>query len=218
MNELQIIEYHNTRVVTTKQIAEIYGATPKKVSNNFSAHKSRYTEGKHYFVLQGKELKDFKDLSRNSGQVNNIPKLYLWTERGALLLAKSINTDIAWEAYERLVDFYFTVKDNPPQTTSLSTAVEPPKVPLKISWYQDNIEDIRTLAKRHEVSEKRVLHRVLAYLDDRYNLSAANAIYEREMGCPPDYATDIIAYFPELKEMADEWLDDELMRSVGMDW
>lgn len=218
MNELQVIEYNNLRVVTTKQIAEIYGASPKKVSNNFNANKHRYTEGKHYFVLQGKELKEFKDLSRNSGQVNNIPKLYLWTERGALLLAKSINTDIAWEAYERLVDFYFTVKDNPPQTTSLSTAVEPPRVPLKISWYQDNIEDIRTLAKRHKVSEKRVLHRVLAYLGGRYNLSAANAIYEREMGCPPDYATDIIAYFPELKEMADDYLDTELMKSVGMDW
>lgn len=218
MNELQIIEYHNTRVVTTKQIAEIYGATPKKVSNNFSAHKNRYTEGKHYYVLEGKEKSQFVNRPEIRDSSINAKKLYLWTERGALLLAKSINTDIAWEAYERLVDFYFTVKDNPPQTTTLSTAVEPPKVPLKISWYQDNLEDIKTLAKRHKVSEKRVLHRVLAHLGARYNLSAANAIYEREMGCPPDYATDIIAYFPELKEMADDYLDTELMKSVGMDW
>lgn len=31
---------------------------------------------------------------------------YLWTEKGALLHAKSLNTDKAWEAYEYLVDFY----------------------------------------------------------------------------------------------------------------
>ena len=33
--------------------------------------------------------------------------LYLWTEKGALLHAKSLNTDKAWEVYDYLVDFYF---------------------------------------------------------------------------------------------------------------
>lgn len=51
--ELQIVEYEGVRVATTRQIAEAYGATPKKVSNNFNANKARYTEGKHYFLLQG---------------------------------------------------------------------------------------------------------------------------------------------------------------------
>ena len=37
--------------------------------------------------------------------------LYLWTEKGALLHAKSLNTNKAWEAYEYLVDFYFRVKE-----------------------------------------------------------------------------------------------------------
>ena len=30
--------------------------------------------------------------------------LYLWTEKGALLHAKSLNTDKAWEVYDYLVD------------------------------------------------------------------------------------------------------------------
>lgn len=38
MNDLEITEYNGFRVVTTKQIAEIYGVTPKKVSNNFNAN------------------------------------------------------------------------------------------------------------------------------------------------------------------------------------
>jgi 6-phosphogluconate dehydrogenase (decarboxylating) len=37
--------------------------------------------------------------------------LYLWTEKGALLHAKSLNTDKAWEVYDYLVDFYFRVKE-----------------------------------------------------------------------------------------------------------
>ena len=41
--------------------------------------------------------------------------LYLWTEKGALLHAKSLNTDKAWEVYDYLVDFYFRVKEEPKQ-------------------------------------------------------------------------------------------------------
>lgn len=37
--------------------------------------------------------------------------LYLWTEKGALLHAKSLNTDKAWEVYDYLVDYYFRVKE-----------------------------------------------------------------------------------------------------------
>ena len=36
--------------------------------------------------------------------------LYLWTEKGAFLHAKSLGTDKAWEVYENLVDFYFNKK------------------------------------------------------------------------------------------------------------
>ncbi|MCM1507394.1 MAG: hypothetical protein NC177_09715 [Ruminococcus flavefaciens] len=42
---------------------------------------------------------------------SKIRVLYLWTERGALLHAKSINTDKAWEVYEFLVDNYFRVRN-----------------------------------------------------------------------------------------------------------
>ncbi|MDR1208858.1 MAG: hypothetical protein LBK41_00865 [Clostridiales bacterium] len=41
---------------------------------------------------------------------SKLNKLYLWTERGALLHAKSLNTDKAWEVYDRLVETYFRVR------------------------------------------------------------------------------------------------------------
>jgi len=37
--------------------------------------------------------------------------LYLWTEKGAFLHAKSLNTDVAWEVYDQLVDSYFKKQD-----------------------------------------------------------------------------------------------------------
>ena len=106
MNNLQITEYKDIRVLTTQQIAEAYGTDNRVISNNFNRNKDRYTEGKHYICLEGESLKDFKT-NHQFDESSKINKLYLWTEKGAFLHAKSLGTDEAWEVYERLVDFYF---------------------------------------------------------------------------------------------------------------
>ncbi|MBR8680513.1 ORF6N domain-containing protein [Lactococcus lactis subsp. lactis] len=112
MNELQITELNGQRVLTTQQIAEGYGTKTRTIIDNFGNNKSRFMEGKHFFLLEGKELKDFKDSNENFGVVGNrAPKLYLWTEKGALLHAKSLGTDQAWDTYDILVDTYFKVQE-----------------------------------------------------------------------------------------------------------
>lgn len=109
MNNLQPIENNNQRVLTTAQIAEQYGTDAKVISNNFNRNKSRYTEGKHYYCLTGESKRDF--LNRHQIEDGSrATNFYLWTEKGALLHAKSLNTDKAWQAYEVLVDTYFNVR------------------------------------------------------------------------------------------------------------
>jgi phage antirepressor YoqD-like protein len=103
----KIIEKNGARVLTNAQLAEVYGSTSDKISYNFNYNQERYKEGKHYFLLVGEELKAFKESNREfQGSLN---KLYLWTEKGAWLHAKSLNTDEAWEAYELLVDEYYRI-------------------------------------------------------------------------------------------------------------
>lgn len=51
MEELQVIEKNNERVLLTSQIAESYGTTAKVISNNFTRNQERYVEGKHYYCL-----------------------------------------------------------------------------------------------------------------------------------------------------------------------
>lgn len=124
---LQVVETNNQRVLTTAQIAEQYGTTADRISKNFSANKVRYTEGKHYYCLTGDDLKAFKDDFLNSELVKpNASSLYLWTEKGALLHAKSLNTDQAWQAYEVLVDTYFSVREQGqlPQRPDRTKALE----------------------------------------------------------------------------------------------
>lgn len=119
MNEIKVIDrglsvgiyYNGQPVCTTEQLATAYDADRQLLTNNFNRNKERYHEGKHYFCLTGEELKAYKTANQNDLSLSRINQLYLWTERGALLHAKSLNTDRAWEVYERLVDFYFNVKE-----------------------------------------------------------------------------------------------------------
>lgn len=106
MEELKVTEYKDMRVLTTQQIAEAYGTDVKAISNNFNRNKERYIEGKHFVCLEGEELKNFKTV-HHFEESSRINKLYLWTKKGAFLHAKSLNTDTAWEVYDRLVDSYF---------------------------------------------------------------------------------------------------------------
>ena len=104
---LTVIERENQRVITTAVLAEEYGTTERRISENFNANKERYIEGKHFYCLEGEALKEFKANTEITEQLKYAPKIYLWTEKGAFLHAKSLNTDRAWEIYDVLVDTYF---------------------------------------------------------------------------------------------------------------
>lgn len=111
MNQLHVIEYSGQRVLTTSQLAESFGTDNKNLNDNFQNNSKRYVSGKHYFYLDGEELKAFKATTEISGNLKYAPSLILWTEKGSWMQAKSLNTDQAWEAYEALVDDYYRIKE-----------------------------------------------------------------------------------------------------------
>ena len=123
---LQVVETNNQRVLTTAQIAEQYETDTRIISNNFNRNEKRYVEGKHYYCLTGDVLREFKANHQFDDLRPNTNKFYLWTEKGALMLAKSLNTDKAWQAYECLVDTYFSVREQGqlPQRPDRTKALE----------------------------------------------------------------------------------------------
>lgn len=107
MNGLIPTEHNKQRILTTKQIADEYGTDARIISNNFSRNKDRYITGKHYYCLEGEAKRKFLNLHQIDDGSKNASAYYLWTEKGALLHAKSLNTDEAWAVYEELVENYF---------------------------------------------------------------------------------------------------------------
>lgn len=148
MENLQIIQYRGQRVLTTAQLAESYGTEPKRIQNNFSENKARFAKGKHYILLTGDELEHFKNDSRNSGLVHKqASQIYLWTEKGAWMHAKSLNTDEAWDAYEMLVDDYYRVTEDVGFHKNLSPEVK------AIFFLDKKTQEIESRVERLEVSK-----------------------------------------------------------------
>lgn len=124
------IEVNGIRVLLTRQLAEAYGTERQIISNNYTRNKKRYVEGKHVIILSGDYLKEFKASHQIDDNLKYAHTLYLWTEKGALLHAKSLNTDKAWEVYDYLVDFYFRAKEE--QTDKTEATSVPDKTVRKI--------------------------------------------------------------------------------------
>lgn len=114
MNNLTIIEKEGQRVLTTQQLAELYDSDEKIILRNFQRNRDKYKEGVHYFSLTGQELQDFKGSRQNDVTLKYVSVIYLWTEKGALLHAKSLNTEKAWDVYQTLIDCYFRIKEKKP--------------------------------------------------------------------------------------------------------
>ena len=114
MNELTVLEHNSIRVMTTEQLAEAYGCAPKQIQQNFNNNRVRFIAGKHYFKLEGADLKAFKDSLENIESVvgSRAPALILWTKRGAARHSKMLGTERAWDVFDELEESYFNPMKN----------------------------------------------------------------------------------------------------------
>ena len=204
----QVVEIKGIRVLTTKQIAEEYGASAQKIKQNFSNNRERFTVGKHYIYLTGNDLRAFKNQVEKIDLVDGrASSLYLWTEKGALLHAKSLNTDKAWEVYDYLVDHYFRTQGQQAPEIKETNPAEIRKAPAPM-WTNGRLTPAKALVAnipdnkeaQHLITDMR---RYLAGMDallDIYNM------YHTQ--------TDFAQITGTVKEMSDKisWVASEIRR------
>jgi len=131
-----VIEWNGVKVITTAMLATGYETDEVNIRKNLSSNQERFEEGKHYFLLTGSDLKEFKDRVTFGNSVGKRAKsITLWTEKGAARMSKIIDTDKAWSFFERLEDSYFR-----PQ----------PSAALPLS-YEQALEDLLTKVKENRI-------------------------------------------------------------------
>lgn len=122
VNTLQPILHNQIPVITTELLAQLYGTEPVRIRQNHHENKARFVEGKHFFKVVGNDLKELR-VALNYSQNPVSPKvrsLILWTERGAARHAKMLETNQAWDVFERLEDCYFNQNAQTAATVTVS--------------------------------------------------------------------------------------------------
>lgn len=110
MDKLIPVKFNDEVVITTKTLAQVYECDESNIKVNFNSNKDKFIEGKHYYKLQGEELKNLR-VSNPYLQIS--PKtrtLYLWTKIGASRHCKMLGTDKAWDMFDTLEENYFNPK------------------------------------------------------------------------------------------------------------
>ena len=219
MNDLQICEpnmpeikvWNGQRVVTFKDIDKVHGRKAGIAKKNFDRNKKHFIENEDYYMVTKNSLKGTNCPNENLGFKNIPPKgMIALTESGYLMIVKSFTDDLSWDVQRQLVNGYFKGKE-----VAISTPIALPvqstsAVPKKRSWYDMNKEKLDKAKNVAPGGIKQIYHKILSKLGKTYDLNAAKEIYKRELGYYPTYAMDIIPYFPELLNEANQMLDELL--------
>lgn len=110
---LPVIEWCGVRVVTTDTLAKGYGVPEANIRNNLTRNRDRFMEDMHIFTLSGVSLRAFTSQVTDSYSVSkHTTTLTLWTERGAARMSKIIDSDQAWDFFEKMEGSYFSCQGN----------------------------------------------------------------------------------------------------------
>lgn len=130
VESLSVVTHNNIPVVTTELLAQLYGTTAHSITKNHRSNVSRFVCGKHYYKIAGKELVDLRVTYSDLQISAKTRSLILWTERGAARHAKMLETDQAWDVFEKLEECYFN-----PQVKAVQPLPKKPVHPCELEFY-----------------------------------------------------------------------------------
>lgn len=122
-----------------KHIAEIHEKDLSAVNRAINMNRKRFLDAVDVIDLKGSEFAMHLVQSElfTSNAINAANHIYLLSERGYAKLLKVFEDDLAWDKYDELLDGYFQMRDEQPQSQPKTQA-----------------ELIAALAQQHVIHEK----------------------------------------------------------------
>lgn len=106
----------NQKVVTDKMVAEIHNTTPREIRKSINRNIKRFKESLDFIDLKqpGDEITTLEILDKlgySKQAITQAEHIYLLSERGYAKLIKIMDTDLAWEIHDKLIDEYFHLRE-----------------------------------------------------------------------------------------------------------
>lgn len=170
-NDVQVVEYRGSRVVTFKQVDDLHKKAEGQASVQFRRHRDRYIEGVDFVEMASDQF----DRNLPEGIVSKYaPSVILLTERGYGKICKGWNDDRSWALHDAMQDAYFQLQGEPALVSGYAAV------------------NAELVAVRRDLSVTREkLDAVLAYLECTSTSAEATAATVREL--QPEIAKSYIA-------------------------
>jgi hypothetical protein len=216
----QVKYWNGQRVVTFKDIDEVHNRPKGTARVSFNRNKKHFIENVDYYKITRDNFNVCQTYNENlKGRISSFQEtlgkipprgLTLITETGYLMIVKSFTDDLSWEVQRRLVNGYFRAREMAETTcqlTDFDLRTSNTLLPKAKSWYDRNGLTLEFLCEAFGVPMKTVYHKILLRLKEEYDLDAAIKQYEVERGYKPKYIMDVVDYFPQLSELATEYIN-----------
>lgn len=131
---------NNQKVVTDKTVSEIHNMKMFKVRERINENIKRFKEGVD--LINIKRILDtdtLQQLGYPKQSITQASNIYLLSERGYAKLIKIMDSDLAWEIHDQLMDEYFTLRQEKEMEIQLSQS---DRLALNILHSTDEIERV----------------------------------------------------------------------------
>lgn len=152
------------RCMTDKTIAEIHDMEVKNARARITDNLKRFKENVDFIdlkvivqddnncCLSGKQQL-LEDLGYSKMQISKAEHIYLLSERGYAKLIKIMDTDLAWEIHDKLIDEYFELKEDSINRQQLSPHMQLMNM-LVESMSKNELEQKRQAEKLEQLDVK----------------------------------------------------------------
>ena len=101
------------RCMLVREISEIHNMKVGNINQRINDNKKRFKDNIDVIDLKTytSGVSVLKELGFTQAQIGNSNNIYLLSERGYAKLIKIMDTDLAWEIHDKLMDEYFTMRE-----------------------------------------------------------------------------------------------------------
>ena len=119
----------NKKCISDKTIAEIHGMETKNVRARITDNIKRFKENVDYIDMkqgayEASALEILIQLGYTKTAITQAEHIYLLSERGYAKLIKIMDTDLAWEIHDKLIDEYFEMRQKAVDRSSLPVSMQ----------------------------------------------------------------------------------------------
>lgn len=145
--EIPIIEGgfgEGKRCLTDKTIAEIHNVRTLDIRQSINRNISRFKEGIDLIDLQRHDaIVTLQQMGYSKQSITQAEHIYLLSERGYAKLIKIMDTDLAWEIHDELIDRYFSMRQELKKESNKRTLTEEEELTLKIVSGKADATDLK---------------------------------------------------------------------------